>query len=162
MELELKHPYDAGLEHVLGTFFDENRIIEKNRKMGARNVRIAELKRDDLSAKLVVEREMMTSIAVPGVLASFHREWNQVRQEEHWFRKDDGEWHCEFRVRVDGVPAKIQGIMKLSGSQQRCTNEVTLNVRCDVPLLGKKVARFLAEDSRAKIEQEYSVIRELL
>ncbi len=162
MELELNHPYEAGLDHVLAAFFDENRIIEKNRKLGSRNVRVAELTRDDLSAKLVVEREMMTSAEVPGVLASFHREWNQVRQEEHWFRKNDGEWHCEFRVRIENVPAKIHGVMRLTGSPERCTNHVSLTVRCDVPFLGKKVAKFLAEDSRVKIEQEYSVNRELL
>lgn len=162
MELELKHPYEVGLEHVLGAFFDESRIIEKNRKLGARNVRVVELKRDELSAKLVIEREMMTSAEVPGILASFHREWNQVRQEEHWFRKDDSEWHCEFRVRIENVPAKIHGIMKLKGSSEGCTNHVSLNVRCDVPLLGKKVASFLAEDSRVKIEQEYDALRQLL
>ena len=162
MQLEINQPYEAGLDHVLAAFFDEHRIKEKNRQMGARNVRVVELTRDDLSAKLVVEREMMTSAEVPGILASFHREWNQVRQEEHWFRKDDGEWHCEFRVRIEHVPAKIQGIMKLTGSAERCTNHLSLNVRCDVPLLGKKVAMFLAEDSRAKIEQEYLTFRQLL
>ena len=52
--------------------------------------------------------------------------------------------------------------MKLTGSAERCTNHLSLNVRCDVPLLGKKVAMFLAEDSRAKIEQEYLTFRQLL
>ncbi|MGM0766580.1 MAG: DUF2505 domain-containing protein [Pseudomonadota bacterium] len=162
MELEFEQPYETGLDRVLGAFFDESQIQTKNARLGARNLRIAELQRDETFGKLVIEREMTTSAEVPGILASFHREWNQVRQEEHWFRKDDAEWHCEFRVHIKNVPAKIQGIMKLKGSRERCTNHVSLNVRCDVPMLGKKVARFLAEDSRAKIEQEYSVIRDLL
>lgn len=162
MELELTHPYEAGLERVLGAFFDNDLIQEKNVRVGNRNVKIAELTRDDLSAKLVVEREVASHHELPGILASFNREWHQVRQEEHWFRKDDGEWHCEFRVHVSGVPAKIKGNMKLQGSAGECTNYVTLNVRCDVPLLGKTIARFLLEDSRAKIEQEYQATRELL
>ncbi|OZC37657.1 hypothetical protein B9Q17_14010 [Marinobacter vinifirmus] len=162
MELNLKHPYEAGVDHVLERFFSESHIIEKNEKIGSCNVQLAELRKDDVSGKLVIEREMMASAPVPGVLSGFHREWNRVRQEEHWFRKDDDEWHCEFRVKIDGVPAKIKGEMRLQGNGNRCINYVNLSVRCDVPLLGKKVARFLADDSHAKIEREYEVIRQLL
>ncbi|BEH15674.1 MULTISPECIES: DUF2505 domain-containing protein [Marinobacter] len=162
MELTLEHPYEVGLDHIIERFFSEHHIIEKNEKLGSRNLRVAELQRDDAAAKLVIEREMMASAPVPGMLASFHREWNRVRQEEHWFKKDDGEWHCEFRVRIDGVPARIKGIMRLLGNGNRCINYVNLSVHCDVPFLGKKVAKFLAEDSHAKIEREYEVTRQLL
>ena len=162
MELELRHPYEAGLTDVLSTFFNRDRILEKNAMLGARNVRVAELVRDEASAKLVIERQVTSSSEVPAMLASFHREWNEVRQEEHWFRKSDDEWHCEFRVRIEGVPAKIQGMMKLQGDDRACTNLVSLNVRCDLPLLGKKVAKFLAKDSRLKIEDEYAATRRLL
>ena len=162
MELELRHSYDAGLDRVLGAFFDEAHIQEKNQRLGSRNVNIPELTRDDLSAKVVVEREMTASTEVPGILASFHKEWNRVRQEEHWFRKDDGEWHCEFRVKIEGVPAKIKGNMRLQGTDQACINYVTLNVWCEVPLLGMKIARFLADDSHTKIEKEDRITRQLL
>ena len=162
MELTLEHPYEVGLDHIIERFFSEHHIIEKNEKLGSRNLRVAELQRDDAAAKLVIEREMMASAPVPGMLASFHREWNRVRQEEHWFRKDDGEWHCEFRVKIEGVPAKIKGNMRLQGTDQACINYVTLNVWCEVPLLGKKIARFLADDSHTKIEKEYRITRQLL
>ncbi|HLV76964.1 MAG TPA: DUF2505 domain-containing protein [Marinobacter sp.] len=162
MELNLKHPYDAGVDYLMEQFFSKSLILRKNEKLGTRNVRLAELTKDEVSGKLVIEREMMTSAPVPGVLSGFHREWNKVRQEEHWFRKDDDEWHCEFRVKIDGVPARIKGEMRLLGNGNRCINYVSLTVRCDVPLLGKKVARFLAEDSHTKIEREYEVTRQLI
>ncbi|WP_372964421.1 DUF2505 domain-containing protein [Marinobacter sp.] len=162
MELTLEHPYNAGIDHVINHFFSEHHILKKNEKLGARNVNIAEIHKDDTAGKLVVEREMMASADVPGMLASFHREWNQIRQEEHWFRKDDGEWHCEFRVKIEGVPAKIKGNMRLQGNGDRCINYVNLLVLCDVPFLGKKIARFLVEDSRTKIDQEHNAITSLL
>ncbi|WP_336365997.1 DUF2505 domain-containing protein [Marinobacter sp. C2H3] len=162
MELALTHPYPAGLDHVLKKFLDEGTILAKNARIGARNVRVVQKRQDEASAKLVVEREMTATVPVPGMLASFHREWNAVRQEEHWFQKDDGEWHCEFRVRIEGIPAKITGMMRLAGDSTACENQVTLNVRCDVPLLGKKIARFLMDDSRDKIEREYEATRALL
>jgi hypothetical protein len=162
MELNLEHPYERGLDQVIERFFDEAHIRNKNEQLGARNLRVTELKKDDMSAKLVIEREMTASAPVPGVLSGFHREWNRVRQEEHWFRKDDDEWHCEFRVRIDGVPAKIKGAMRLLGNGDRCINYVNLSVLCEVPFLGRKIAKFLADDSHAKIEREYDVIRQLL
>ncbi|MCG7198659.1 DUF2505 domain-containing protein [Marinobacter pelagius] len=162
MQIELEHPYEASLEQVLGTFLNKDHILEKNARLGSRNVCVPELVRDDLSAKLVIEREVTSSLEVPGILAGFHREWNRVRQEEHWFRKNDDEWHCEFRVHIESVPAKIKGMMRLLGSEEQCTNHVLLSVRCDVPLLGKKVAKFLADDCHAKIEREYQATRKLL
>ncbi len=162
MELELNHAYEAGLEQVLGTFFNRDRILEKNTRLGSRNVRVSELDVTETSARLVIEREVTSSAEVPAMLASFHREWNEVRQDEHWFRKSEDEWHCEFRVRIDGVPAKIRGTMKLQGDSQSCTNQVSLNVRSDLPLVGRKLARFLAEDSRLKIEDEYQATRALV
>lgn len=162
MKFDVVHPYDASLDRVLGAFFDEQHIQEKNDRLGHRNVQVKEIKRDDTAGKLVVEREMTTSVKVPATLASFHREWNSVRQEEHWFRKDDSEWHCEFRVRIDGVPAKIHGNMKLKSAGTVCTNHVSLDVRCEIPLVGKKIAQFLVDDSRYKMEQEYDATRGLL
>ncbi len=58
MELTLEHPYEVGLDHIIERFFSEHHIIEKNEKLGSRNLRVAELQRDDAAAKLVIEREM--------------------------------------------------------------------------------------------------------
>jgi len=162
MELNLNHPYETGLEQVLGIFLTEDHILGKNARLGARNVSIRELVRDEGSAKLVFEREMQSSNEVPGILASFHREWNRIRQEEHWVCKDEGEWHCEFRVHIEGVPAKIKGTMRLYGDSAACSNSITLDVRCEIPLLGKKIARFLLDDSRIKIGQEYQATLAML
>ncbi|WP_148863989.1 DUF2505 domain-containing protein [Marinobacter fonticola] len=162
MKFDVVHPYDVSLDKLLATFFDRQHIYAKNDRLGHRNVQVLELTRDDAAGKLVVEREMTTSVKVPATLTSFHRPWNSVRQEEHWFRKDDSEWHCEFRVRIDGVPAKIKGNMQLKSAGTACTNRVSLDVRCDIPLLGKKIAQFLVDDSRYKMEQEYDATRGLL
>ncbi|MDX1755341.1 MAG: DUF2505 domain-containing protein [Marinobacter sp.] len=162
MELEVTHAYDSNLDRVLGAFFDEQHILQKNAEVGARNVHVDECTLLDQTGKLVISREVKSAQEVPGFLASFHREWNKVRQEEHWFRKDENEWHCEFRVHVEGVPAKIKGSMRLQGDQNNCINQVSLSVRCDLPLIGKKVAKFLLEDSRLKMDREHQVSNALL
>ncbi|WP_323751802.1 DUF2505 domain-containing protein [Marinobacter sp.] len=162
MELTLEHAYDAGLDHVISHFFSEDHILAKNEKLGARNVKVIAIQKDDVAGKLVVEREMTASTEVPGMLASFHREWNEIRQEEHWVKKDDSEWHCEFRVKVEGVPAKIKGVMRVQGNGDRCINYINLTVKSEVPFLGKKIAGFLANDTRIKIDQEREAIASLL
>lgn len=162
MQLEMTQPYPVGVAHVLDAFFDSQHILAKNERLGARAVRVIESHRDNDVGKLIVERDMTTSAEVPSLLSSFHREWNRVRQEEHWFCKDEGEWHCEFRVRIEHVPVKVHGYMRLKSDGSACTNHVTLTVQSDVPLLGKKIARFLVEDMEHKIAQEHQVTRELL
>lgn len=162
MEVAMEHPYEAGIETVLGAFFDKQHILARNERLGCRNVRIVDLKRDDLTAKVVVERELALKMNVPGILSSVHRDWSQIRQEEHWFRKDANEWHCEFRVRIKGLPVRIKGNMQLQGDESRCTNLVTLDIYCDVPLLGKQIAGVVVDDTRSRIQQEYKAIRSLL
>lgn len=162
MELEVTHAYDASLERVMEAFFSEGHILRKNEQVGARNVEIKESNRSEQTGKLVISREVKSSYEVPGILASFHREWNRVRQEEHWFRKNEDEWHCEFRVHIEGVPARIKGNMRLQGNQNNCINYLSLDVRCDLPLIGKKVAKFLLDDSRVKIDREHAVTSALL
>lgn len=161
MELEVTHAYDAGIDRVLGAFLDEDHIREKNAQVGARNVQV-EVTRTDQTAKLVINREVKSNLEVPGILASFHRQWNKIRQEEHWFRKDENEWHCEYRVYLDGVPVKIKGNMRLQGNGDSCLNHVSLNVRCDLPLVGKKIASFILDDSHSKMEQEHGISRSLI
>ncbi|MCG8519878.1 MAG: DUF2505 domain-containing protein [Pseudomonadales bacterium] len=162
MELEVTHAYDSGLERVLAAFFAEDHIHSRNEKVGARNVEIQERALSEQTGKLVISREVQSATQLPGILASFHRDWHRVRQEEHWFCKDEGEWHCEFRVHIDGVPAKIKGTMRLQELESGCQNQLTLNVRCELPLIGKTVAKFLLDDSRRKIEREHLITRELL
>ena len=116
----------------------------------------------DLTAKCVVERERSLKRTGPGILSSVHRDWSQIRQEEHWFCKDANEWHCEFRVRIKGLPVRIKGNMQLQGDESRCTNLVTLDIYCDVPLLGKQIAGVVVDDTRSRIQQEYKAIRSLL
>lgn len=160
--MEQTHEYSVGVDAVLAAFFSDMHIKAKNEELGARNVNIIELERDDVSGKLVITREMQSSFELPGILSSFHREWNKVRQEEHWVRKDDDEWHCEFRVFIESVPVKIKGNMRLQGSESGCSNEVSVAVRCDVPLLGKKIEKFVTDDLQLKIKQEHAVNQRLI
>lgn len=162
MEIEMEHPYEAGIDAVLRALFDKEQILARNERLGCRKVRIVDLKQDDLTAKVVVERELDMKMNVPGILASVNRDWSQVRHEEHWFRKDENEWHCEFRVRIKGLPVRIKGTMQLQGDASRCRNLLSVDVYCDVPILGKQIAGVVAEDTRARIEQEYKAIRSLL
>ena len=116
--------------------------------------------RDDKQGRLVVERDMQPSVRVPSALAAFTQDWNRVSQEEQWRREADGRWVCDFRIRAEGVPAKLVGTMTLEGDDSSATNNVILQIESNVPLLGRKVAKFLAADSEQKINDEYGVIRE--
>lgn len=162
MKLDMTHHYPAAFGTVLDAFFDPDHILAKNQCLGARGVQVVACQRDEDVGKLIVERDMTTSMEVPGLLSGFHREWNRVRQEEHWFCKNGGEWHAEFRVRIHQVPAKIHGYMRLKAEGQQCSNHINLTVQCDVPLLGKKIARFLIEDMEHKVDQEHEATLALL
>ncbi|MFE8070867.1 DUF2505 domain-containing protein [Marinobacteraceae bacterium S3BR75-40.1] len=162
MEVQLEHPFEASPERLLDTFFDEKAIKAKNDALGYRNVRVVALERSEDTARLVVQREVQASAPIPSALKSFHQEWSSIEQEEHWERGSDGQWQCELRIRVKGVPVKLRGAMTLQEEGQRTTNCIRLKVDCNVPLMGKKIARFLAEDSRVKMDAEYEVLRNQL
>ncbi|MEO1596539.1 MAG: DUF2505 domain-containing protein [Pseudomonadota bacterium] len=151
--LEAVHEYARDAATLYAHFTDSEAVKAKHEALGARNVTIVEWSTDDTGATLVFRREV--PIEVPGFLKRFLQPWNTVTQREAWRIEDVGLYHADVSVDLLGVPVRIEGTLDIGSTESGCVNDIALSVASSVPLLGAKLADFVAGDSGRLIEAEY-------
>lgn len=158
--IETVHAYAQDSDTLYAQFVDEAAVTAKHEKLGARDVEIIEWSADDEGASLVFRREV--PIEVPGFLKRFLQPWNTVTQRERWQVEDVGLYHADIEVEIDNVPVRIEGTLDIGSTDEGCVNDVMLAVSSSVPLVGGKLADFVAGDSRRLIDAEYRYLKKAL
>lgn len=157
--IETTHEYAQDSAALYAQFVDEAAVQAKHEKLGARRVEVLEWSVDDEGAELVFRREV--PIEVPGFLKRFLQPWNTVTQREHWSIEDPGLYHADLEVEIENVPVTIEGTLDIGSTDDGCVNDIVLSVSSGVPLVGSKLADFVAGDSRRLIDAEYRYLTRL-
>lgn len=160
MEVRAKHHYDKSVETVFKCFGNKAATIDRFTNLGARNIHIETIKPTKTSLDLVVHRE--EPVDAPALLKKFIGEWNLLTQEEHWKGSASKGYVGDIKFSLKGVPVSITGKFVLAGDSKECVNDVTMNFESNVPLIGKKLADFVASQAKVQIQKEYELIRDSL
>jgi hypothetical protein len=155
-----RHEYRHPLDKVRGAFSDPEFYQAKFEGIGHRNVEIISTESDDDGFSIEVSREV--PLDVPGFLRSVLGEWNTLLQSERWTEGPGGAYLNELEIEARGVPAAMTGRMKLAAKGKGCVNEVEITIRASVPLIGGKLAQFVARDTEATLAAEYAFIQDYL
>lgn len=158
--VEASHEYEQPIETVIGVFTDPEFYLEKFEGVGARNVEV--LSSSDDEGVFTIETRREVPLDVPGALKTFLGAWTTVLQNEEWIEGEDGEYLNEIEINSEGVPALITGTMTLVSTEAGCVNEVVMEIDCRVPLVGRKLEKFVAESTEEQLDAEYEFIREYL
>ena len=157
MKIVAKHEYACTSKELYELFSSDGFHADKFAACGARNIDVIESAKDDDTFSITLEREVPAD--VPGVLKSLIGEWNTVTQTEEWEDVGDDEFICDFALSTDGVPADISGTMNVMPQENGgCVNHVEMEITSTVPLLGKKLAQFIAKDAEKTLAKEFDYI----
>lgn len=156
MEVKGLHHYTKGVESVFKFFSEPAAVAAKYAGVGARNVEVLEASESGGVHTVKVRREVPAD--VPGLLQKFLGAWNKVMQTEQWRTAAGGARTCDLKVDIVGVPVGVTGTMHLRPEGGGCVNDVRLNVTCGIPLVGKKLAEFVAGDIKKAMDAEYAYI----
>ena len=157
MKIKAVHQYAKDVESVFGLFHDPEFMQTKYVGIGARNVEVLESAGSDGRYAVKVKREVPAD--VPALLKKFLNPWNSVVQSESWEGKTGGPWRCTFTIDIAGVPVTVKGAMELRAEGSGCVNDVQLEVKCGIPLIGGKLADFVGSDAEKAMQKEYEFIR---
>lgn len=160
MKVTAEHHYDADVDSVFALFSDPDFYVEKFKAVGARSVEVLEFQADGPNLQFTINREMPAN--APSVIKSIIGEWNMLTQKEDWGGDPGEEYWNEFDIDAHGTPVTIKGSMLLRADGDGCVNEIELDIRCGIPLLGRKVEQFVAEDAEDSLEGEYEFIKSRL
>ncbi len=125
--------------------------------IGARNVEVLECAGSEGRYTVKVKREVPAD--VPALLKKFLNPWNTIVQSETWEGKAGGPYRCKFTVEIAGVPVSMSGEMELRTQDGGCVNDVRIEVKCGIPLIGGKLADFVGSDAEKATQAEYEFIR---
>jgi hypothetical protein len=125
--------------------------------IGARNVEVLECAGSEGRYTVKVKREVPAD--VPSLLKKFLNPWNTIVQSETWEGKAGGPYRCKLAVEIAGVPVGMGGEMELRSQDGGCVNDVRLEVKCGIPLIGGKLADFVGGDAEKATQAEYEFIR---
>ncbi|ELV7517199.1 TPA: DUF2505 domain-containing protein [Photobacterium damselae] len=165
MNLSATHDYQQDLDSLLQYFSEEDLIIEKYQALGAKNVKVQELK--ETSAGFVVTTYRDVPANVPSLLKSVLGDYNTIKQVENWAWQDDGSLVCAMSVTIEGVPAEMTGTLHFSeplntvGDGPVTRNEINLTITSAIPFVGKQLVNFIGQDSKQQMEAEYQFLKEL-
>jgi hypothetical protein len=157
MKCSASHQYNSSLDDVYLYFRDAELIEKKYAAVGARNIRL--IRNEDTDSGFVSETERELRANVPAMLSSILGEYNTVQQTEVWYSEEDGSLGCDLTIAIKGVPVSIKGRMHLHENEQGTVNDVNLEIKASVPLIGSALARYVAGDCEKGMFEEYEYIK---
>ena len=157
MKIKALHQYNQDVDTVFSRFHDPDFMKDKYAGIGARQIEVLECAGGDGRYTVKVRREVPAD--VPGILKKFLNPWNTLVQTEHWDGQAGGPWRCKISIEIAGVPVSLGGEMELRSQEGGCVNDVRLEVKCGIPLIGGKLADFVGGDAEKAIQAEYAFIR---
>lgn len=160
MKIKVLHQYTKDVETVFGRFHDPEFMKIKYAGIGARHIEVLECAGSEGRYTVKIKREVPAD--VPSLLKKFLNPWNTLIQNEIWEGKTGGPYRCKIAIEIAGVPVSIGGVMELRTEGTGCVNEVQLEVKCGIPLIGGKLADFVGGDAGEAIQAEYEFIRAYL
>ena len=160
MRVEERHEYADSSKAVFALFTDRDEIEAKHRAIGARDIVITECTRSMTQAHVEFRRQM--PVSVPAFLKTFLQPWNTVNQVESWSRESGGVFTACVAVDIEGVPVSIHGTLRLQPTDSGCVNEIDFDFGCSVPLVGRKLTKFVADESRRIMQAEYRYLSDRL
>lgn len=152
--------YDQGVAHVLAKYTDTAFLTKKYAALGRRDIAVLEQAITPQQARLKMTYSDTADIELPDFARKLMSDRMQFVQSVTWdLEKRVGSIHVESK----GSPVSIEGRMQLrDDGKGGCTNTITWNVSCSIPLLGGKVEKLLVEGLSHKAKKDEAVSRQLL
>jgi hypothetical protein len=155
VQFRVDHNYERSANAVFAALTDFDRVRDKYEALGHDGVELVSRDvLDDGGVSLVTRR--VVPLELPGFAKKFLSPRQSVTQTDTWSAPDgDGVRHGTFAVVGKGTPVQVHGTMRLAPmTARRCTNVTDVTVECKIPLLGGKIADFVADSTRRAVDHE--------
>lgn len=157
--LKLSIDINSDIDTVFEALCSEEFINKKLEELGARSIRVVSSGNDGDSAELVYTREEPAE--APSALKKFISEWNEATNRDRWSGVAGESYDCTYQVELKG-PVKISGThtLEVIGSGTRST--ITMDISSGIPLVGKKLEKFVAGQSEEKLQKDLDFQKQYL
>jgi uncharacterized protein DUF2505 len=141
--LEHRSTFSTSADVVYGTLVDESFLTARLRDIGGKGAALLDHSRDGDRATFRM-RQGVDASRLPGAVRSILNGDLIVEREERW-RLEDGHHAGLSRVTITGVPGEIQARSRIAGRDSGATLVITAQVQVNIPLIGGKLEKVVAE-----------------
>ena len=151
MQFQEECHYACPADTLLQVFSDKEFFLAKYRLSGASNICVQECEDNDADSRIRVSRDVAVDVTVPAFARRYIPQKMTVIQTDSW---DHRQRTGQIQIELKGLPASIFCSMYMD--EVAGGTKLTLNfiVRVNLPLIGKRLARLLANDIREKFGRE--------
>jgi hypothetical protein len=153
MSHKTRHAYAASFDEVYAKLTDEAFLRAKYEGIGSRNVNFSECRRDGDVVSIKWTREIPAN--PPAFARKFLKEWNTLDETMEWTLDNDGSAHADYSCDTRGVPGKLKGDFKLRADGTGCVEDIVMTSTVSIPLVGKKIASVIEDESAKSLADEY-------
>lgn len=152
MDIDVANHYPADVQAVFAAMSDAGFLIERAEALGHVPVEVLECDAGDDGWRIVVRRRV--PLTVPRFAQKILTPHAMTTQTEVWQQSDTGH-RGEFDVKAAGIPGRVKGTMTLEPDAAGAVHQISAKVTAEVPVIGGKIAKLLADDTLRVIAAEY-------
>lgn len=159
--IEHSSEFDHPLDEVLPAFAEEDSLRRRLAEIGGHDAKVLSHEKTAAGYHYSL-RQGIPADKLPGAIRSLHSGDLMVQREQTWQRVDDSTVDGTATATVSGVPGSIKASSKFTSTGARTVLRVHGEVKVNIPLLGGKIERSIAEQVLRLLEHEDAFIAKQL
>lgn len=146
--------YPVSCEHVLSKFITAEFLQAKYEGQGATNIRLLDQSREGDTTRYTFTRDVPVQVKVPAFARSMVPKTITLIQTDSWNTTTrSGRLDIEFK----GMPVKLSCDMLLEDEPSGTHHTLDFDIHVNVPLIGGKLEKLLAEDLQLKFQHDTKI-----
>ncbi len=156
MQLIHSFIFSQNVDSIYSCYINEDFVKSKLEFFGGRKIEVNIQKLDE---RIIIESSREVQADPPGALKKFATPWTKMIQKEIWQGRVGGPYSGNMSIEIDGIPATIFGHMTLTSSIDGTVANNTTDIKCNVPIFGKAIKKFIAQQSEKAIAEEFEYMK---
>lgn len=149
------HVFDAPVERVWAMMCDIDAHVAKAELAGHRDIEV--LDHTVTTDHCHVELNRTVTLELPGFAKKVLEPTQRIRTIDDWYDRGDGTYGGTFGTAVRGAPFSLDGVTHVEADgPDRTRYRVEIEVKVKVPVIGRKLEKWAADDVDEQIANEFT------
>jgi hypothetical protein len=157
MKVQVTHDYVKDTEHTFKLLTDPTSHIKKYEAAGCKNITIDSC--EEVNGAIVIKATRDAPSTAPKFAKKILGDYNTLVSEDIWEISDTPVKKGSFTVEINGAPVTMSGLMELRPQGDGAEVVIDLDLKVNVPFIGKKIEPFLKDDTVAALDSDQEFFR---
>lgn len=159
-EISMRFDYNHDVDTVFNLVTDAAYYEERCKSQGEKNIKVNKAETGD-EITMNIERTVVRDL--PKLLAKMFSNENTIVSTLHWKNHGKGQKKTgSYKADVQGQPVTISAEFELVPRGENCEYVISHSAKAKVPLIGKKIEKFIIEQTEQTVPDEIAFDKQKL